>query len=113
MSLQMSQLHGLGQAEVVAAILGPLVTGGADVYRTHEEGKYAEAELEQRQKEFEAKSKLQQEQLKAQQRAAIMARHAAIQQSAIRTAWLQRNMPLIIGGGLLLMLGLVAARGTR
>ena len=113
MALQMSQVHGLGQAEIVAAILGPLVTGGADIYRTSEEGKFSKDQLKQRQREFEASAKFQQEQFEAEERARIMGRHAAVQQSAIRSAWLQQNMPLIIGGGLLIALGLAAALGSR
>ena len=114
MALAMNQLHGLGQAEIVAAILGPVVTGGADIYRTHQEGKISKEELKQRQREFVELSRLQQEQLEARERSDIVRRHSDLQQRALSSAWWQRNLPLFIGGGLLITLAIAAAtRGRR
>jgi hypothetical protein len=107
----MNQLGGLGQAEIVAAILGPVVSGGADIYRTHEESKLSKEELEQRQKEFEAMSKLQQRQLEAAQRAQLLQQHQAMQQQVLRQAWWQRNLPLIAGGTV--VVALLIAAGIR
>ncbi len=110
--LRMSQLHGLGQAEIVAAILGPVVTGGADIYRTSQESKLRKKELKYQAAEFVERSKFQREQLEAHERAQIIARHSATQQAALRSAWWDRNLPLVVGGGALIALGL-AAVATR
>ena len=113
MTIQMNQIQGLGQAEIVAAILGPVVTAGADIYRTREESRFSKSELKQRGKEFAADSELRREQLRAAEIAQIMQQRAAMQSQALRGAWWQGNLPLIVGGSLLAVLAIAAVGGRR
>jgi hypothetical protein len=113
MALLMNQLHGLGQAEILAAIIGPLATGGADAYRTYEEGRYSKKELKQRKVEFAQMSQLERERFEAADRARLVAQHTALQQKALRGAWWERNLPLIVGGSVLAVLAVAAASAGR
>jgi hypothetical protein len=113
MALLLSQLHGLGQAEIIAAIVGPLATGGADAYRTYAEADFSKKELKQRQKEFASMSDLERARFEAANQARIIAQHAAVQQKAIQGAWWERNLPLIVGGTVLAVLAVAAATSGR
>jgi len=104
---------GLGYAQVVSAILGPLVTGGADIYRTSQESKISKDELKQRRREFEAQAQLAQETLEAQERAQLIATHVTLQQKAASQAWWSQNMPMIVGGVVLLGLGIAVASSGK
>lgn len=103
----------LGYADVIAAIVGPLATGGADAYRTYEEGRYSKKELKQRKVEFAQMSQLEKERFEAEQRAQLVAQHAETQRKALQGAWWERNLPLIVGGGVLVALALAAAASGR
>ena len=113
MSIQMSQLHGLGQAEIIAAILGPVVTGGADIYRTSEESKLSKSELKRRAIEFAQMSQFQKERAEAADQARLVAQHLDMQQRALRGAWWERNLPLIAGAAVLVALAVTAATTKR
>jgi hypothetical protein len=119
----LGQASGLGYADIIAAILGPVVQGGASAYQTYSESEASADELKQRQKEFSSLTKAEQEKRKAAERAAIVQQQLAakqqqqmhslsLQRSAMRGAWWQQNLPLVIGGVVLVSLG-VAAIATR
>jgi hypothetical protein len=121
--LLMNQVHGLGQADFIAALIGPLVSGGASVYQTYSESESSADELEQRQREFASLSKAEQEKTKAATQAALVAQQLAIKRQAaeydltlrrseMRGAWWQENLPWVIGGGVLVALA-VTAVATR
>jgi len=109
----MNQLHGLGQAEIIAAIIGPLATGGADAYRTYEEGKYSKKELKQRAIEFERMSQFQKERAAAADQARLVSAHMAAQRGALQRAWWERNLPLIVGGTVIAILAVAASKTGR
>lgn len=122
MALQMTQLGALfpgsrlGQADIVAAVLGPLAVGGADVYRTYTEGEQSKEELEQRQREFEQLSQLYREQQKMQQKQHALATAAALRQEQVRSSYQAGYMPYLVGaiaiGGLALV-AIAVVRGKR
>lgn len=100
---------GLGQAAaVISAITGPLATSGADIFRTYSEQRQSAEELEQRQREFEAVSRLQAQQAAARQRAATIAEIAAIQRARVSGAYQTTYMPYVVGALALGGLALVA-----
>lgn len=114
MALQMSQLGSLGYADVVAAIVGPLATGGADVYRTYEEGRLGRKELKQRKREFKQLSQLYEKQQEAAERQQALAAAAKIRQEQIRSAQQARVAPYLLGAaaiGGLALIGVAIARG--
>jgi len=113
MSLNMNQVGGLGQAGVIAAILGPVVSGGADAFRTYEESRLSKKELKQRQLEFAQMSKLKRDMAEAQSRNALMAQQISLQKSSMRGAWWQQNLPLIAGGVVLVALAVAAVSVGR
>ena len=58
MALSMQQAYALqgmgslGYVQAIAAIVGPLAQGGADIYKTSSDSKQNRKELKQRQREF-------------------------------------------------------------
>ena len=60
MALSMKQAYALqgmgslGYVQAIAAIVGPLAQGGADIYKTSSDSKQNRKELKQRQREFQA-----------------------------------------------------------
>ena len=121
--LLMNQVGGLGQADFIAALIGPLVSGGASVYQTYSESESGADELKQRQREFTALSEAEQAKTKAATQSALVAQQLAIRRQAaeydltlrrseMRGAWWQQNLPWVIGGGVLVALA-VTAVATR
>ena len=106
----------MGQAELIAAALGPLATGGADVYRTYAEGKQGKSELKQRQREFDSLSKLYEKQQTATERQQAIAAATAVRQAQISGQVQSGYAPYILGavaiGGLALV-AIAMARGWR
>ena len=99
----------LGYAQIVSAIVGPLATSGADIFRTSQESKISKRELKQRRREFEAQERLARETLEAQERSQIVSQHAALQRSAASQAWWARNTPLVAGVVALTVLAIAVA----
>ncbi len=50
---QVPHLGGLGSAAIVASLVAPLATAGADAYRTYADSSLSKSELKQRRREFE------------------------------------------------------------
>lgn len=113
MTLGMHQVSGLGQAEIVAAIVGPLATGGADAYRTYAESKFSKDELKQRAIEFAQMTQFQKERAEAADQQRIVAQHMAMQKAELQRAWWERNLPLVVGGVVLVALAAAAASAGR
>lgn len=107
-ALTMAELSGLGQAEIIAAIAGPLVTGGADVYRTYSEQKQTKAELRQREKEFKGLLPVIKQQSESQERQAALAAIAAIRQTQAEARAQAEGTPYLFGAVALGGLALVA-----
>jgi hypothetical protein len=97
-------------ATVIASAIGPLAQAGADVYSTHEGSKIQKKELKQREAEFARLQDLARRQLLAQERQAILSRQTSLQQAKIWGYWATQNMPYVIGGVALVVLGLTASR---
>jgi len=112
-ALTMQELNGLGQAEVIAALVGPLVQGGADIYRTVEESKAAKKELKARQQEALIAQTTERERLAALERQSALATAAAIRQSQASQAFWAQYMPYIFGGVGLLALSFVAVSAVK
>ena len=104
---------GLGYAQVVAAILGPLVEGGASIYSTAAGAKTSKAELKQRKVEFAGQQELNKQALEAQQRQFSLAQRAAIQQAQIAQASAERNAPYIVAVVGLAVLGFISASALK
>jgi len=122
MALQMTQLNDLlnpggHSAALVAAVVGPLATGGADVYKTYADSKQGRSELKQRQREFEATSKLYESQQGSVERQQALATIAAIRGEQSASQNLARYAPYLFGavviGGLVLVAITVAKKGGK
>ncbi len=116
MAIALNQLGALGQADVIAAILGPVATGGADIYRTYSDSKQNKDELKQREREFQSLSKLYDRQQVAQKQQAAIAAATSLRQSQIRATASSGYAPYVFGafaiGGLALV-AIAMARGGR
>lgn len=106
-------MSSLGYADIVAALVGPLVQGGASVYATHEEAKLGKKELKQREQEFAEIAKLQEAQLKAQERLTALSTQASLRKSLMQQTFLQQNLPWVVGGIAILGLAVVTAAALR
>ncbi len=121
MALQMAQLPslfpeaGLGQANIVAAIVGPLAVGGADAYRTYAESSQGKKELKQRQREFTALSRLYERQQIAAERQQALYAVTSLRRAQISSASQAGYAPYLLGavaiGGLALVAIAMARRG--
>lgn len=104
-------------AALVAAVVGPLATGGADVYKTYADSKQGRSELKQRQREFEATSKLYESQQGSVERQQALATIAAIRGEQSASQNLARYAPYLFGavviGGLVLVAITVAKKGGK
>jgi multidrug efflux pump subunit AcrA (membrane-fusion protein) len=107
------QPSGLGYAAAVAAILGPLVEGGAAIYGTTVQQKQAKSELRQRKVEFAGQQELQKQAIEAQKAQFSLAQRAAIQQAQINRAYTQRAMPFVVAAVGLAVLGLVSTAAVK
>jgi len=112
-ALTMQELNGLGQGEVIAALVGPLVQGGADIFRTIEESKASKKELKARQQEALIAQTTERERLAALERQGALATAAAIRQSQASQAFWAQYMPYIFGGVGLLALSFVAVSAVK
>jgi hypothetical protein len=97
-------------ATVIGSAIGPLAQAGADVYATHQDTKIQKRELKQREAEFARMQELARKQLLAQERQATLERHAALQRAKIYGYWTTSNMPYVVGGVALIVLGIAAFR---
>jgi len=104
---------GLGYAQIISAILGPLVQGGASIYGTASQEKIASKQLRERRKEQQRAIKLAQDQLEAQERAQYRAQVAAIQQAQIARARSGQTAPFAVVAVGIGVLGLVAITALR
>ena len=107
------QSPGLGYADIIAAIIGPLAQGGADIYGTTVEAKLAKKELKQRQQEAAAQQEFDREQLKAQERQRALDQTLSIRQAQIRSAQLAQYMPYVLPAVGILALAVVTAVVVR
>ena len=108
---------GIGNyAAAIAAIVGPLVQGGADVTQTIFEGRQNKAELKQRGREFEAMAPILREQARSAERQNALANIAALRQQQIRSSAASAYAPYVLGafvaGGIALVL-IVKAKGNK
>lgn len=107
---------GLGYAQVISAILGPLVEGGAAAYGTYAGSKQAKAELRARKQEFELAQQAEARALKVQQRQFELAQRAAIQQAQIERVSQAQRLPYVtaaIGLGALALVAVAALKGPK
>ena len=104
---------GLGYAQVISAILGPLVEGGVATYAISQQSKQSKTELKQRQRELIVQQKLAVQQLAAQERTHAIAQQAAIQQAQIAQARAAKAAPFVVGAVGLGVAGLVLATLLR
>lgn len=102
------QPSGLGYAQVIGAILGPLVEGGAAVYGTYTQSKQSRKELRQRRAEVQTQAELQRAALEAQERQFELAQQAAIQQAQISRARAAQTAPYITAAVGFAALGLIS-----
>ena len=87
---------GIGYAPAIAAILGPVVEGGAAAYGVYTSGKQGKAELRQRRREYQGQQELQRKAPESQREQFALAQQAAIQQEQIKAAYGGRNWPYIM-----------------
>jgi len=112
-ALTMQELSGLGQGEIIASLVGPLVQGGADIFRTIEEGKTVKKELKQRQQEALIAQTSEREQLSAMERQQALATAVSLRQTQASQAFWSQYMPYIFGGVGVLALSLVAISAVK
>ena len=117
MALSMKQamvLNGMGAfgyIEAIAAIVGPLVGGAADIYKTSSDSSQNRKELKQREREFKAMIPLQQQ----AQKLSALDTIAAVRQQQIVSGASAQFAPYMLGMAALGALALVAisTRGRR
>ena len=108
-----SGLGSLGYAQIISAILSPLVEGGVGTYAVYSQSKQAKAEMKQRERELVVQQKLAAQQLAVQERAYALAQQAAIQQAQIAQVRAARAGPYVVGAIGLGVAGVVLAALLR
>lgn len=104
---------GLGWVEAIAAILGPIVEGGASIYATTIQQKQAKGELKQRKAEYQGQQAEEAAARAAQERQYVLAQQGAIQQAQIARAYAERNWPYIVAAVGLGALAIITVVGVR
>jgi hypothetical protein len=110
MAISMTQVRALdgmgalGYAQAIAAIVGPIVGGGADAYRTYSDSKQNRKELKQRQREFQALIPV----YERQQKQASLDTIAQVRQQQIVSGYQATYAPYLVQAVALGALALVA-----
>lgn len=100
---------GLGYAQVIGSILGPLVAGGTDIYRTYTESKQSKEELKARERELQAMLPV----LRDQQKQAALQAAVALRQTQAQAASQASYAPYLLGAVAAVALALVAIAAAR
>jgi hypothetical protein len=104
--------QGLGYVDAIAAIVGPLVGGAADIYKTSADSKQNRKELKQRQREFQALIPVYERQQKQQALTTI----ASVRQQQIVSGYQATFAPYfvqVVALGALALVAISIAKGGK